>query len=130
MSIKIPWLSDRLALLPIPEKGKQVLKLVIAATLAVVVCVGMKVYYDNQIISKHEAQANVKVLETTVKANEAEAEERASDVAEQQEKDNERVDAIAKATETTPSDPAVRLNCVRLRQAGYDTTRLPACTSR
>jgi len=108
-------------------------KLVLILVAVVVVCagfVGIKAYYDHQIISKHDAEVNVQILQKQAPANDTAAEARASDTIKLHEKEQERTDAIAKETSAAPTDADLALNCRRLREAGYDTSNFPACRGR
>lgn len=109
------------------DKPKQVALVVGAVIFLVMFSVALKSCYDNRVISQHETEVKAEVLEKAQKSNDAASDARAKDTISNQKKNEERKDAIAKATDEPPSDASKRLGCERLRQAGYDTSRIPAC---
>lgn len=111
----------------------KIAKIVLIAGAAVVIfvgCVTGKVLYDHRIISHAIDKANVEILQKQAPANDTAADARASDTIQLHEKARERTDAIAKETDQPPSSADLALNCYRLREAGVDTSNLPACSRR
>lgn len=109
------------------DKIRQASVLVGAVILLVTFSVALKSCYEHRIISEHETQVKAEALEKKADADSKAAEARASDTITLQKKDEDRKDAIAKATDEAPSAPERNLGCERLRQAGYNTSRIPAC---
>lgn len=109
------------------EKIKHVAILVGMAFALIFLCVGLKSCYDDGVVDEHETEVKAEVLERKQEADEKASEQRAKDSVANTKRDEERKDAIAKATDEPPSDASRRLGCERLRQAGYDTSRIPAC---
>lgn len=106
-------------------------KLVLTASAAVlisVVFVGGKAWYDHRIISSHDQETTIEILQKQAPANDKAAEARASDAIRLDREDKERQDAIAQATDEPPTDADIALNCKRLQQSGYDTSAFPSCS--
>lgn len=112
------------------DKQHQIAILVSAASLLLVTSVGLKSCYDHRVISNHETEVKAQVLEKTVKSNNEAAARRAVDAINNTKKDDERHEAIDQTIDEKPTDADNALNCVRLRQAGTDTTSFPACRGR
>lgn len=100
----------------------------VVACLVVLLCAGLKACYDNRVISHHEVEVKAEVLEQTQTSNDAAAEQRADDTVKNTHAQEARKNAIRKVPDEAPSKPAVALGCERLRQSGYDTASLPACS--
>ncbi len=91
------------------------------------VMAGAKCAYDRNLIRKHDDAQEIKLQRKIAPANDKAAEARATDtiaIAETERKANE---AIQSAPETAPSPASTALGCDRLRRAGKDITRYPAC---
>lgn len=101
-----------------------------AVILLVIFSVVLKSCYDKDVIDDHVTKQNEKVLEKTVKSNDKAAEQRAKDAVKNQRDEEEKLDAIAKESDGAPSDASIALSCVRLRNAGYDTSGISACRGR
>lgn len=112
------------------DKQRQIGLYVLAGLFLLAISVGLKSCYDNRIISQHETEVKAKTLEENTKANDAAATRRSADAIINHNKDEERKDAISKETDGPPSDASIALGCTRLRQAGKDTTSIPACRGR
>lgn len=123
----ISWLIERVMLTGVSEKWARIAVFVGAGCLAALLCVGLRACYDNRVISGHETEIKEEVLERTADANDRSADQRAKDAVENYEKEERRKDAIEKTADEKPSAPARALGCDRLREAGYDTSRFPAC---
>ncbi len=124
----IGWLTTKLAeRTKVSETVSRAIVLAVVVCLSVLLCVGLKACYDNRVISKHETEVKAEVLEKTVVANDKAAEQRSKDTILNTKKEEARKDVISKTIDEKPSAPAVALGCERLRQSGYDTSRIPAC---
>lgn len=73
------------------------------------------------------AAANVEVVKKDGDAKTVAATERATDTILTDQKHKELIDAVQTAPDSAPDAARVRLGCERLRQAGRDTTAIPAC---
>lgn len=101
----------------------------VVVTAAILLLVGTGILakraYDSAIVSHAVTQANNRTLQKQVEANEAGADERLQDQQIISEIEKGFSDAIHNPRPCDPPDPAVRLACQRLRNAGYGETSLP-----
>lgn len=72
--------------------------------------------------------ANNKYLKEKARADELAADRRLADTLAVGKQEKELLDAVAKAPDGVPDAARIALGCARLRQAGRDTTRIPACS--
>lgn len=97
---------------------------VVLACLAIFAAVKL---HDRNVVKAHDAQVQVKTLQAQQKANDAAAEQRSTDTIKQAQNEQEAHNAIA-AQPDQPIAPTSRaLGCERLRRAGKDISRIPAC---
>lgn len=84
---------------------------------------------DQARTERNEALARIETLQTQIMANENAAIERMADQTKIERAKDEVVAEIRKAPDAVPAagGARVRLNCLRLKRAGTDTARLPAC---
>lgn len=87
----------------------------------------MKGVYDRRLIANHSAAEDARTAITNSAAHNDAADQRARDTIRIAEDERNRLDAIVSAPVGVPSPAAVRLNCERLRQAGYATDGHAAC---
>lgn len=112
------------------EKWTKVVIVAAAVIFLVLSSVVLKSCYDNSVIDHHVTKQNEKVLEKTQESNDRAADQRVKDSIQNQQKEEEKLDAIAKETDSAPSDASIALSCIRLRDAGRDTSSIPACSGR
>lgn len=97
---------------------------IIAAVLMIIIA---KALYDRRVIADHEAKQVARTAITNSAAHNEAADQRARDTIRISEDERKREDAIVSAPSGVPSPAAIRLNCERLRQAGYPTDSFAAC---
>jgi hypothetical protein len=100
----------------------------ILIALAVSVLFIGKCTYDGRIVARHEAKVTGRTLATDAKAKDAAAEQRARDTITIDTAEKERHDAIHSKPAGRPDAARNRLNCDRLRRAGFDTAGHPECS--
>lgn len=126
MSFLITWLVSR----GLGETSAKIVLGVIAVLFFVGISATLKSCYDNRVIEHHEVAKTVEVLKKTTRSNDKAAEQRSKDVIRNDKQDTVRKEAIAKETDEPPSDASLALSCIRLREAGIDTSGEPACRGR
>ena len=72
-------------------------------------------------------RANRQFLQQKARADELAANQRLTDTIAVNRQEQELRDAIAETPDSAPDHVRIRLGCERLRRAGTDTTRIPAC---
>lgn len=98
---------------------------IILAVLLLTYCIGRS---DGKAASaKASAKAEVKFERKAGKAGDKAAADRAAESIHIEHTEKGAHDAIGQAPDTPPSPAAVAHNCDRLRRAGKDTSRYPAC---
>jgi hypothetical protein len=103
----------------------------VGLALAVAVMLGLgKCAYDRSIIGKHDMKQELKVQKRLQPANDRAANDRAAETITLNTREQEAHDAIHSVPDSAPSAAAVRHNCDRLRRAGKDVIRIPACGGR
>lgn len=124
----ITFLISKFISLGLSQTWARIAVIASAVVLIFVACVGLKACYDSRIISQHDQKVNIEVLQKQAPANDKAANARASDTIRLDREDKERHDAIAQATDESPTDADIALNCKRLQQSGYDTSAFPSCS--
>lgn len=112
------WVGERFAR---PLAGA-----ILLATLVLAVLLA-KAAYDRNVIADHTAAEDARTAITNSAAHNDAADQRARDSIRISEDERKRDEAIVSAPSGLPSPAAVRLNCERLRQAGYNTDSLAPC---
>lgn len=106
-------------------------KLILAAVAAVLLSynVGSCVGYGNGKRAMQAAidRANVEALRQKARADELAANQRLTDTIAVNRQEQELRNAIAQTPDTQPDAVRIALGCQRLRAAGTDTSRIPAC---
>lgn len=120
----ILWLMGK----GLSEKVSRLVLLVGAVVGILLISASLKACYEHRIISDHEQKQTIQVLEKTQQSNDKAADARAKDEVANVRKSEARKEAIEKAPDESPNAASIALGCVRLREAGYDTTRFPACS--
>lgn len=72
-------------------------------------------------------RANTAFLQIKAQADAVAANQRLTDTIAVSTREREMIDAIRQGPDSAPDDAARRLGCARLRAAGQDTSRIPAC---
>lgn len=112
------------------EKASRAVLLVIGVVVILLISATMKSCYDNRVIDRHEDKITIEQLENEREADDDASDQRAKDTIANEKKSEKRSEAISKETDQPPSDASRALGCQRLREAGYDTTKFPACRGR
>lgn len=86
-----------------------------------------KCTYDGRVIADHEAKVTERTLRTDTAAKDEAAEQRARDTITIDQAEKERSDAIHSEPAGRPDDARIRLNCERLRRAGFATGDFAEC---
>ena len=84
--------------------------------------------YNRSIIKTHDTEQENKELKHVSAANDQAANERANETIALEHQEEETHNVIHQGPDSAPSPAAVRHNCERLRHAGRDTSKLPACS--
>lgn len=109
-----------------PRTAKASAWAILIAILLAVLLIG-KCTYDGRVVAKHEAAVTGRTLATDAKAKDAAAEQRARDAITIETAEKERHDAIHSQPAGRPDAARNRLNCDRLRRAGFETAGHPEC---
>lgn len=88
---------------------------------------GLKLAYDHRLIANHDLKNEVKVQKKLQPANDHAANDRAANTIAINQTETEAHNAIHSVPDAAPAAPSVRLGCDRLRRAGNDISRVPAC---
>ncbi|MXO64843.1 hypothetical protein [Altericroceibacterium endophyticum] len=101
---------------------------VITAGLVVLLAAGTigKCTYDRQVIADHVSQANNQTLSRTIETNDEAASEQLADHDRLSILQRNYDDALHDPPAGSSLDPRIRIDCQRLRHAGYGETDLPA----
>lgn len=99
-----------------------------AAVVLVVLAAGVaKCRYDANLIKQDRLEQNAETLERKVDADSNASEQRRDDDATIARQEKELHDAVAKVPDSAPDAVRIKLGCERLRRAGQDISRFPAC---
>jgi hypothetical protein len=123
----IAWLVDLAVQAGIAPKWAKTAVFATLAALAILALWGGKCAYDRGVISKYENKQEIKVQKKLEPANQQAADERANDKIRIQHQSEEAHNAIHNGPDSAPSAAAIRHDCLRLRAAGKDTSRIPQC---
>lgn len=83
--------------------------------------------HDRRVVQAHDAKQEVQVLQHEQGANDNAAAARSNDAIAISNQETEAHNAIHSVPDAAPAAPSVRLGCERLRRAGKDVSRIPAC---
>lgn len=86
-----------------------------------------KYTYDGRVVEHHESKVTAKTLRNDTAAKEQAAAQRATDTITIHQAEKERNDAINDEPAGRPDAARNRLNCQRLRGAGFDTADFAEC---
>jgi hypothetical protein len=86
-----------------------------------------KCTYDGRVVDRHETKATTKTLRVDTAAKDEAATQRATDKITINQAEKERKDAIHAKPSDRPDAARTRLNCDRLRRAGFDTASFAEC---
>lgn len=114
--------------LGVPQKFARALAYAILAVVIVLVLAVAKCTYDSRVISSHDAQQQVKTLQSQQSANDNAAAARANQTIALSNQEQEAHNAIHSVPDAAPAAPSIRLGCQRLRRSGQDISRIPACS--
>lgn len=109
-----------------PRAAKASAWAILIAFVAAVLLIG-KCTYDGRVIEKHEAKVTGRTLSIDAKAKDAAAEQRARDSITIDTAEKERNDAIHSKPAGSPDAARNRLNCDRLRRAGFNPSDFAEC---
>lgn len=84
--------------------------------------------HDHRVVATHDAQIEVKTLQAQQKANDAASDQRSTDAIKQAQNEQEAHSAIAAQPDQPISPTSLALSCQRLRRAGKDISKFPACS--
>lgn len=99
----------------------------LVAIVAMILLSIAKCTYDGGVVERHETKVTTKTLRTDTAAKEEAAEQRATDTIIINQAEKERNDAIRAKPAERPDAARNRLNCDRLRRAGFDTGSFAEC---
>lgn len=122
MSAFAMWLSQWMS----ARTARFVAWLIAIAIVLALLAIG-KCTYDANLIDNHEAKVAGKTLGTDAAAKDEAAEQRVTDIITIDQAERERNDAINSEPAERPNAARIRLNCERLRQAGYATADFAEC---
>ena len=88
---------------------------------------GLWAAVKHDVISSHDAKAELKTEQKIAPATNNAATARANDTILITQNETEAHNAIHSVPDAAPAAPSVRLGCERLRRSGKDVSRLPAC---
>jgi hypothetical protein len=89
---------------------------------------GAVAIHDRRVVNANDAQQEAKLTPVIAKAGDNAAAQRATDTIAISKTEEETHRAIHSVPDAAPAAPSVRLGCQRLRNAGKDITRIPACS--
>jgi hypothetical protein len=85
-------------------------------------------HHDKAVVTADRVKSNLAVTTTNAAAHEKAADERLVDDRAVATQEKEMHDAIHSVPDSAPDAARVRLGCDRLRRAGKDLSRIPACS--